>query len=353
MESYEEILQRMEDAYEQESGHRAEDVSDTGLRLKVLAGELYRLRAQIAWLERQAFPQTASGEWLDRHGAQRGVIRREAAKAKGVITFSRYLPLSFDLLIPKGAVCAVPGDEPVEYVTTQEAVLPEGALSVDVPAQAAAGGASGNAAAGYINAMVMPVNGINYVTNKQAFTGGRERESEEAFRARVLDAYRNLPSGSNAAYYRDVALSLEGVGAAGAKPRINGANTVGVYVWGVDGPPEEALLERLRQEYELRRELGVTVTVQAAQAQAVNVNARLRFPPEVDSVRALEEAEAAVREYLNSRALGDPVYVADLQRVILEAAPAVGLEFSSSVRDVEGDPGRIPTAGTVSLEAAL
>lgn len=63
MESYEEILQRMEDAYEQESGHRAEDVSDTGLRLKVLAGELYRLRAQVAWLERQAFPQTASGEW--------------------------------------------------------------------------------------------------------------------------------------------------------------------------------------------------------------------------------------------------------------------------------------------------
>lgn len=128
---------------------------------------------------------------------------------------------------------------------------------------------------------------------------------------------------------------------------------MGVYVWGVDGPPEEALLEQLRQEYELRRELGVTVTVQAAQAQAVNVNARLRFPTEVDSARALEEAEAAVRDYLNSRALGDPVYVADLQRVILEAAPAVGLEFSSSVRDVEGDPGRIPTAGTVSLGAAL
>ena len=65
MDSYEEILQRMEEAYEQKSGCKVADVSEVGLRMRVLAGELYRLEASLDWLERQAFPQTASGEQLD------------------------------------------------------------------------------------------------------------------------------------------------------------------------------------------------------------------------------------------------------------------------------------------------
>ena len=71
MNSYEEILQRMEEAYEQKSGCKVADVSEVGLRMRVLAGELYRLETSLDWLERQAFPQTASGEQLDLHGAQR------------------------------------------------------------------------------------------------------------------------------------------------------------------------------------------------------------------------------------------------------------------------------------------
>ena len=67
MESYDSILKRMEDAYEEKSGCRPEAVSDIGLRLRVLAGEIYRAQEQVAWLKRQAFPQTAEGEYLDRH----------------------------------------------------------------------------------------------------------------------------------------------------------------------------------------------------------------------------------------------------------------------------------------------
>ena len=109
MESFERILQRMEEEYERESGCKVEDVSEAGIRLRVLAGELYRLSASLDWLERQAFPQTATGEQLDLHGAQRGVVRREAVKAGGTVTFSRYLPLAFDLVVPQGTVCATSG----------------------------------------------------------------------------------------------------------------------------------------------------------------------------------------------------------------------------------------------------
>ena len=83
MESYQGILTRMEEAYRAETGQEVTAVSDLGLRLRVLAGELFRLEGELEWLGRQAFPQTAWGEELDLHGAQRGLPRREAAQAAG------------------------------------------------------------------------------------------------------------------------------------------------------------------------------------------------------------------------------------------------------------------------------
>ena len=42
METYEAILERMRAEYEKKSGSPPEDASDLGLRLQILAGELYR-----------------------------------------------------------------------------------------------------------------------------------------------------------------------------------------------------------------------------------------------------------------------------------------------------------------------
>ena len=80
METYEAILERMRAEYEKKSGSPPEDASDLGLRLQILAGELYRLQGKLDWLKRQAFPHTARGVQLDLHGAQRGVKRRGALR---------------------------------------------------------------------------------------------------------------------------------------------------------------------------------------------------------------------------------------------------------------------------------
>lgn len=350
MESYEEILERMERTYREESGHCAGDVTDTGLRLKVLAGELYRLRAEIAWLRRQAFPDTAEGQWLDRHGNQRGVPRQEGTHAVGSIVFSRYLPLSFDVVIPKGTVCASSGELPVEYETTEEAVLAAGSLTVSAAARAAAAGPGGNLAAGRINTLVTPATGVNYVTNTVPFTGGRDREEDEAYRLRVLAAYREGSSGTNAAAYRDVALAYPGITSAAVKPRVNGAGTVGVYVWGQGSAPSAAVIQGLSAEFENRRELGVAVSVQAATAVSVAVTLRLRVAAGADSEKALADAEAAIRRHFAGLGVGSPVYKLDLERAVLAAAPVTGLEWGLNVHDVAGDPAKIPVPGTVSVE---
>ena len=351
METMNDILSRMEAAYEEASGHPAQAVSDTGVRLRVLAGELLRLRAQVEWLRRQAFPETADGQWLDRHGEARGLSRHPAQSAIGSLTFTRYIPLTFDLQIPAGVTCASTGEDPVEVVTTQAAVLPAGSLTVTVPAKAVAPGPGGNLSAGAVNTMIDPPEGIQYVNNTAPFTGGQEAESDEVYRTRVMAAYRQLPNPLNAAWYRDAALSVEGVGSVQVVPRVSGAGTVGVYVWGTAGAPSADLLNQVRAVLEEGREIAVTVTVAAATASTRDVDARLRLAEGADFTQANAAITQALTDWFAAREVGDPLYLTQLEQVILSAAPVLQIEWPVTMQDLAPSAGRMLLLGDVTLEA--
>lgn len=350
MDNFETILQRMKDVYREKSKHDADDVSDTGLRLRVMAGELTRLMAEVEWLRKQAFPQTATGQWLDAHGEARGVARKDAQKATGTLRFTRYIPLSFDMVIPAGTVCCTSGSSPLEYETIQDGVLKAGEVNVDIPARALLGGPESNVSAGRVNTMLSASVGANYVTNTTAFSGGRGAEGDEEYRARVLSAYRYLPNGSNAAYYRDVAMNCPGVGSAGAVPKINGANTVGVYLWGEGSAPTSEVISSVKKELDSLREIGVTVTVQAATAQTVNVTCRVKLKDGADFDSASAAVKEAVTAYFAGLSVGSPVYLTELERLALNAAPIIQLEFPSTLRDVSASQSVIPVLGTVNVE---
>lgn len=332
MESYEKILERMRETYAQKSGWEPEQVSDTGLKLQVLAGELYRFEARLEWLRRQAFPQTADGEQLDLHGAQRGVLRRGSKKAQGVLSFSRYIPITFDLVIPKGTVCASYGDEAVEYETTEDGTLAAGEVTVNIPAQAVAGGKKGNAAASYINTLVTEVTGINYVVNTAAFTGGEDPEDDECYRARVMETYSLLGHLGSAAWYEALALEQEGVTLAQAVPREDGPGTVSVYIWGQGAAPDETALAAVSEALNLEREAGVTVTVKAATSKKVSVMGSIQVKPGAVYSQAKDRISAALKAWFGQRKIGDAVYLGDLDRVILDADPAVSkVTFNNNV----------------------
>lgn len=350
MESYEQLLQRMEEEYERASGCRVEDVSEVGLRLRVLAGELHRLGASLDWLERQAFPQTAAGAQLDLHGAQRGVPRREAKRAAGVVSFSRYLPLSFDLVVPQGTVCAASGEPAVEYETTEEAVLSAGELTVDVPVQALEAGAAGNAAAGYVTTLVSAPTGINYAVNQAPITGGRDAEGDEDYRRRVLEAYAHSPNGSNADYYRQAALEQEGVALAQAVPQAGGGG-VTLYLWGEGAAPGSGVVEAVSQALEGRRELGIAVTVKAAQALNLTVPVKVKLPAEVDFPWAQQQVQQAVEGYFSGLGIGEGFLLTGITRAVLGAVPAQKVEFGPALVEMAGIEGFLMRPGTVTVEA--
>lgn len=350
METYETFLARMREAYEQASGTKVEDVSEIGLRLRVLAGELYRLEASLAWLERQAFPQTATGEQLDRHGELRGVPRRPAEKAAGFVSFSRYLPLSFDLVVPKGTVCATSGEPVAEYETTEEAVLEAGELTVEAPVQALEAGSAGNAAAGYITTLVSAPVGIHYAANQAAVTGGRDAEEDEDYRQRILQSLSRSPSGANGDYYREAALSQEGISAVQVVPRSSGAGTVALYVWGEDGAPSSGVVSALKERLEKEREVGVTLSVQAATEVPVSVHIQIAPEEGVEFAWAKEQVEKAIAAYGKTRQIGQPFYLADITRAALTAAPLTKVAYSAAMSDLPGMTGYLTTIGTVQVE---
>ena len=68
----------MRETFSDKAGFSPDDASDIGIRLKVLAGEIYSACSQAEFLKRQAFPQTAEGDFLDLHARQRGISRKPA-----------------------------------------------------------------------------------------------------------------------------------------------------------------------------------------------------------------------------------------------------------------------------------
>ena len=81
MRSIEEIYQALLASFSEKAGFQPEEGCDLAVRLYAVAAQLQALEIQGEWVLDQSFPQTAQGEYLDRHGVMRGLNRTAAAKA--------------------------------------------------------------------------------------------------------------------------------------------------------------------------------------------------------------------------------------------------------------------------------
>ena len=259
MEELRAIYERMRAAFAEETGFVPNDGCDMMVRLYALAAEVQSLLAQADWVLDQSFPQTAQGQYLDYHAETRALARLPAARATGVLRFSAPSAAATDYEIEVGSVAMTTGG--ARFETTEKATLRKGETSVDVPARAVEAGAHGNAIAGVVHVMsVYPV-GITRCENPEAFSGGSDEESDEKLRERVLESYRRLPNGANAAFYEQEAMRFPNVAAAKAVGRARGIGTVDVYVSTHGGAPGEALLGEIRAALQKKREIAVDVAV--------------------------------------------------------------------------------------------
>ena len=347
MKSIEEIYQEMLRDFENRSGMDFSNSCDLAVRLYAVAAQIQALSIQTEWVKKQCFPQSAEGEYLTYHAQMRGLERRPAAKAVGSIAFSVRAPAEEEIVIPKGTVCISTGD--VHFETTEENCLRAGEHSVLVPARAAVAGESGNTAASTILSMSVAPVGIVSCTNPQPFTGGADEEGDESLRERILDSFRRLPNGANAAFYETEALLQKGVAAAKAVGRPRGIGTVDVYITAAAGLPDEELLHKVKTVLQEKREIAVDLKVCAPAEKRIDIQVGLEpeNAAEYETVKALVEQK--LHGYFTGARLGEDVYLSTLHSLLHGIEGLRNYRILQPTADTQVRVGELPVLGGLTV----
>lgn len=217
------------------------------------------------------FIETASGEYIDKRANEQGLTRKEAEKAKGVVTVTG----KAKTVIPSGFVLMT--EEGLEFLTDESATIPDDG-KVKINCTAASGGILYNVAANKVVLFEETALEITAVNNEQPFVGGINRETDDELRARYLTKVRNPVGSGNVYHYQEWALSVSGVTKAKVFPLWNGNGTVKVVVTGQNGrAPSEEILTAVRDAIAANAPIGATVTVVSVEEIALSVSATVEL----------------------------------------------------------------------------
>ena len=162
------------------------------------------------------------------------------------------------------------------------ATVNQAAIGTTIPIQAVEGGTIGNVPPDAIFLMVRPNNGITYVTNPEATTGGTPEEDDDTLRERVLEVIRYGISftGCDADYVR-WAREVPGVGQAVTQAEWAGPGTVRLFIIDANGiPANQQILDAvyshiIRPDNRMERlaPIGATLTVTAPSPIYIDIQA--------------------------------------------------------------------------------
>lgn len=167
----------------------------------------------LHFYRKQSFVLTASGRYLDLHGAEVSTFRHQENAARGIVAFGRTSPTPYDIMIPRGTVITTPiistNVDPIKFATLEDVILPAGEMSISVEIVATSPGVAGNLPAGAISRMETPVPGIQTISATST-SGGTVMESDNDFRDRILGAWAGRSTGTTNAI-RAAVLSVQGI----------------------------------------------------------------------------------------------------------------------------------------------
>lgn len=249
--------------------------SDNWLRVAHQAMVAALLHRQIRVIDRDLWPDTASGDELERHAGIRGITKRSATPAKK----SNALRLTGTL-----AAAFTTGDQlthssGLKFQVNETGTIP-GALFVDVDVIAVDTGSQTKLASGETLTFVSPPAGINSkaVLQLALDEDGADKETDGELQTRVLDKIAEPGMGGNAEDFREWAKELSGIFEAYVYPLRQGLGSVHVAALKtgtgaariLSGSELTALQAKLDDERPIAYEDCKALTV-AAEPQAIEV----------------------------------------------------------------------------------
>lgn len=262
--------------------------------------------AHQAWIMRQIFPDTADTEYLERHAALRGIVRKKASHASG---HAKVFGIAGAKIEADTEIKA--GD--LFYRTLEDASISRnGTANIAIRAEIA--GSTHNTAETAATFMSTQVN-VQADCTIEAM-GGSEAESDRALLNRLLERIRRPPAGGNKHDYRHWALEIDGVANAYVYPLRRGLGTVDVVIVGDEGVVSKEIIEKT-QSYidEMRPVTAKNVLVSSPDQVFINVSVSVKLS-NLSQDEARAKIQAALSDYFKSISPAQDLIVSQIEAVI-------------------------------------
>lgn len=297
-----------------------------------------------------AFLSSASGPYLDLHGALFGLSRRPPRTANVltadngirfyVATGTLYdrLPKAGDLnrgMIPAGTT-VTNDDGSVTYTVEENVTFERTATEVFVPARATAVGSIANVGAFVLRRHSLPVTGVS-VTNPISIVTGQAEENDIQFRSRISNTVLASQSANQTAI-RLAALSSPGVAEVRIVPYLYGAGSFKLLVIPVGNRVPVETLTDVRQAVSSVVAFGIYFTVAEPKYRRLSMIISLRYRNgTVAGERNIvaTNVERAVLNYVGSIPTGGDLVVTQLGAVIRAADDRV-YDYSIDALCIDG-----------------
>lgn len=317
-----------------------------------------------------AYVQTATGQALDYLAVIAGLTRYPASAAVRLGIF--------DMAVPIGSrYSTINGADSINFQATAATTgETEGDYYFQLTAETP--GSIGNEYTGPI-LPITAIPGLNSAQITDILVPGDDEESDEDFRARIIEALNDRPFGGNIASYRTYIMAIDGVGAVQVYPTWNGGGTVKCSVLGADFlPASPTLVENVQNAVDPppnqglglgTAPIGAQVTVVAPEELTVNVSATLQLASGYAIGQVQTPIQQAIENYMLSvrQEWATPVnttsveyqanvYVARIVAAIVSVpgvVNATNVQLNGGTADLilteTGATQQVPITGTVTL----
>lgn len=317
-----------------------------------------------------AYIQTATGQALDYLAIVAGLTRYPASAAVRLGIF--------DMAVPIGSrYSTINGADSINFQATAATTgETEGDYYFQLTAETP--GSIGNEYTGPI-LPITAIPGLNSAQITDILVPGDDEESDEDFRARIIEALNDRPFGGNIASYRTYIMAIDGVGAVQVYPTWNGGGTVKCSVLGADYlPASPTLVENVQNAVDPppnqglglgTAPIGAQVTVVAPEELTVNVSATLQLASGYAIGQVQTPIQQAIENYMLSvrQEWATPVnttsveyqanvYVARIVAAIVSVpgvVNATNVQLNGGTADLilteTGATQQVPITGTVTL----
>jgi uncharacterized phage protein gp47/JayE len=298
----------------------------------------------IAQIAKGGFPQLAktltNEDFLDQVGIGFfDLARGQAVFTRGMVTLTAGAGVGPET-ISAGQIWVTDSSREHRYSNLAAGTLPlNGTLTLEV--QAESSGSGYNLGNNTLTELITPLPGVS--VNNPARTGslpwvtqqGADRESNDAYAARMMARWATLGTGSNEAAYVYYATSATAEVTRAIVTEDSSTGSVIITVSGSSGPVSSDALSAVSSLLQTKRPLGISLSVQNASASNTLIGGTVFVSPSYDIDATVAAVETAVTEYAKTVPIGGPVYKAQLIEIIMTPPGVYNVTLSSPAGDID------------------